>query len=1104
MKRKNINHLAYLVKLSISQFLIIALLCNMTFATDLKGQKTKSVFDVTLKISAKDRSISKVLQEIETKTEFRFFFDNKTLKNKPNVTLKENILGDVLTSIGSQARLNFKQVNDVIAVTEPKKTEKQKPVEVEVYDKELKGKVTDQVTNEPLIGATIRVKETTIGTITDADGNFSLTVPDNAGTLMISYVGFKTKELAIGNQSYFDIPMESDVSSLNEVIVVAYGTQKKSDVTGSITSVKSDEFNSGVVTNPGQLLQGKVAGVNITNASGEPGAAQNIIIRGVGSLRSGTTPLFVVDGFLLDNTSTGVANNPLNFLNPNDIASIEVLKDASAAALYGTRAANGVVVITTKKGSTGKTKFELSATSAWSTLANQMDVFSAQEFRNQVNAINGVLTDGGGNTNWQDELTQTGKSQDLNLSMSGGNGDDFSYYASVGVQQQQGILKESELDRYSGKLKMNQTGWNDRLKIDYNLTASRTENLRPNINTTIRDMLGLNPTFNAFTDGEYSFLPEGRINPLLRNDLFSDKSINNRILASIAPSVEIIDGLTYRINFGVDYSQTSRYIQNKAISLSQYDQQGSLTSIAVENTNRLVENTLNYSFGMDQHTFSILAGHSYQKFFFFQRNIDQRGFEESSIDPVYTGDYISSNINIVEVDAAAVENELQSFFGRVNYAYDDKYLLTATYRADGSSKFGGNNKYAYFPSLAAGWIVSNESFFSSTMIDNLKLRASWGKTGNQEIPSKITQVSYQESRDSQNTYPLEKDQLSIDDYPLGITFARLANPDLQWEVSRQTDIGLDFSLLNYRLTGTIDYFNKVSDNILLEVTPPDPISPTPTFWTNIPNMEIKNSGIELSVAYSSDPNAELSWTVGGNFSKINNEIVNSPFRVLTTGSAQGAGQTGATINGYINGKSVGSFYMLSFDGIGTDSLNQFVDRVPDGEQTDDDRSVVGSALPDVVYGFYANLGYKGFDLSINFNGVAGNKIYNHNRMELFSRGLLSTSNNTTAFATEFKNESNTNSNTVSTRYIEDGSFLRLNNLTLGYTLGANKVGLKEGTFQNVRLFLTGQNLFVLTDYSGFDPEVNTGISSGGIQTFGIDRLTYPAARTFLVGISATF
>ena len=1100
MKSELLRTIMYLSKSMFYLFLIQTVSLQLLFAGNTTGQTLK---EVEVDIYLQNATLVEVFSEIEEKTKFSFVYDRSisSAKKKFSINGKSKSLEDVLLELAKNYDLRFQRINSSIYV---KKTSKKTDLEDRILeiDKNLSGKVTDD-SGQPLIGATVLLKGTTIGTVTDIDGSFDLSVPENAETLIVSYIGYISQEIPIGSQTNFSIELGEDVSGLNEVIVVGYGVQKKSDVTGSISSVKSEDFNNGVVTNPGQLLQGKIAGVNITNASGEPGASQNIIIRGIGSLRSGTTPLFVVDGFLLDNSSNGVANNPLNFLNPNDIASIEVLKDASAAALYGTRASNGVVVITTKKGSTGKTKFELSASTAWSTIANKMDVFSADEFRTQVNAIQGVLTDGGGSTDWQDELTQTARSQDYNLSMSGGS-ENASFYASVGVQQQEGILKKSQLDRYSGKLKMSQKGWNGRINVNYNLTAARTENLRPDISGTISDMLDLNPTFNAVADnGEFSFLPEGRINPLLRNELYSDEAINNRILANVAPSVEIVQGLTYKINLGVDYSQTNRYIQNRAISLSQFQQFGSLATINTENTNTLIENTLRYAFDLEKHSISFLAGHGYQEFSTFRRRVDQAGFETSSIDPI-NQDYISSDINMVEVDVVAVKDELQSFFGRLDYGYESKYLLTATLRADGTSRFGGNNKYAYLPSVGLGWNITNETFFQSSLFDNLKLRASWGVTGNQELASKSTLVEFEESRGSQTTYPLEDDQLTIDDYPVGITFVRLANPDLQWEESRQTDVGLDFTLLNFRLTGTIDYFNKVSDNILLFAAVADPIAPTSSQWQNIPNMEIHNSGVELSLAYSSDPSSDFQWTVGGNVSKINNEIVNSPFLVLTTGAAIGAGQTGATINGYINGEPVGSFYTLTFDGIGDDGLNQFVDLDTDNEQTDLDRSVVGSALPDVVYGFYTNMSYKGFDLSLNFNGVSGNDIYNHNRMEIFSRGLLATSNNTTAFATEFPNESNTNSNTVSTRYLEDGSFLRLNNVTLGYSLTPEKVGLVDNTFSNIRLYVTGQNLFVISDYSGFDPEVNTGSNRGDVQNFGIDRLTYPTSRTFLIGIRATF
>lgn len=970
------------------------------------------------------------------------------------------------------------------------------------------GTVTD-TQNLPLPGATVLEKGTTNGTTADFDGNFSINVANNA-VLEVSYLGYSPTEVPIAGQSTFTIQLEEDATQLEDVVVVGYGTQKRSDITGAIASVKSGDFNQGVVTNPGELLQGKMAGVNIASNSGEPGASQNVIIRGIGSLRSGTQPLYVVDGFLLDNSSTGVDTNPLNFLNPNDIESIDVLKDASATAVYGSRASNGVVVITTKRGKSGKTEMNFSVSTALSSMANTIDVFGADEFRRQVPVVGGTLEDFGANTDWQDELSQTGVWKNLNFSMSGATNEKFSYFASVGFQDQEGILKNSDLKTYSGKLNMNQKAFNGRLNVDYNLTASHTENLRPDIESTISDMLSLNPTISPYTNGEPTLLNTNALNPIKRYDLYSDTAINNRILASISPSIEILDGLIYKINLGVDYSATNRDKQYKPFSSVVNESNisdGSLESAINTNTNQLVENTLTYNWNSGVHNLILLAGHSYQKFLNEARIFSYRGFANNNIEPRFQ-DQTSSDVYPTSVRSSAVKNELQSVFGRLNYTYADKYLLTATLRADGSSKFGENNKYGYFPSVALGWNISKENFMANSVFDILKLRASWGRTGNQEIPSKITKASFSEDRliegdGSLNTYPIDTDASSIDGYPYGIVFTRLANPDLKWEVSTQIDVGIDFAIFDYRLTGTLDYFNKESSNILLEVVPSDPVEPTATFWNNIDNMKIHNNGIELALDYNSDAQRDFSYTIGGNITYIQNKVKDSPYSVLTTGAAQGSGQTGATINGYINNEPIGAFYMLQFDGIDADGLNIFKDTNGDGEVLDDDRSVVGSAIPKFIYAYYLNLKYKAFDLGLNFNGVAGNKVYNHTTMTLFNKAQLAKSNNTTDFAVQYPNESATNANTVSTRYLENGSFLRLNNATLAYNFSSDKIGLGDA-LQNIRISLTGQNLLVLTDYSGFDPEVNTGSTSGEIQTFGIDRFTYPKARTFLIGLNVAF
>ncbi|MGS2761560.1 SusC/RagA family TonB-linked outer membrane protein [Sinomicrobium sp. M5D2P9] len=1076
-------------------FLIAGALLNPVLASDAAGQKLESY---KVDLSVKDATVVEVLKDIEAQTDFKFVYDRKIerLGKTYDISYKDESLRSILEWIAKDASLAFRRINHTISIDVNQKKVTERVLDIAFQT--ITGIITDE-NGVPLAGATIIEKGTTNGATTDFDGNFSIDVEDDA-FLQVSYLGYKTQEISVNGRSVINIQLIPDAAQLDDVVVVGYGTQKKTDITGSIGSVKQEDFNKGIVTNPGQLLQGKVAGVNVSTVSGEPGASQDVIIRGIGSLRSGTTPLYVVDGFALDNTSTGVPTNPLNFINPHDIEKIDVLKDASAAAIYGARAANGVIVITTKKGKEGRAEMNLTVSTALSTLANKIDVFSASEFREQVARVGGNLRDGGANTDWQDEFTRTAISKNINFSMGGGT-EKFSYYGSAGVNDQEGILRNSDLRTYSGRLNLSQKALNDRFKVELNLSGTRTENKRPLTTTIISDMLRSNPTYPAYTNGEPTPVINGdQFNSLVREQLYGDFANNNRILANISPSVEIVKGLTYKLNLGVDYSNTDREQQNKPYTARE-DEIGSLNLTYTSNTNTLVENYLTYKQNIGQHDMTFLVGHTYQETLYKARGWEYENFPDNGIDPRYQ---IEAAGNPVSRWSDAIKNELQSFFGRVNYGFADKYLLTVTMRADGSSKFGENNKYGYFPSVAAGWNISQENFMINTPFSNLKLRASWGRTGNQEIPSKITQASYTDSRADNDTYPLSDNVNSLDAYPFGTVYTRLANPDIQWEVSTQANVGIDFGLFNNQLTGTLDYFNKVSENVLLEVVPSDPIQPTNTFWTNIPDMEIKNNGLEISLDYRSNgSNGDFSYNIGGNAAFTKNKVENSPYQVLTTGAAQGAGQTGATINGYLNGEPIGTFYMKEFLGINEDGFSQFRDVNGDGEILDNDRMIVGKALPDVTYAFYLNFFYKKFDLNLNFNGAAGNQIYNHTAMSNFTKGNLALSFNTTDKAIEYEEEVLNNTNEVSTRYLENGDYLRLNNATLGYNLDPKLLGMTD-YIKNIRFSITGQNLFVLTDYSGFDPEVNTGNSSGGIQTFGIDRYTYPKARTFLFGLNVSF
>ncbi len=963
----------------------------------------------------------------------------------------------------------------------------------------IAGVVVDE-SDEPLTGATVLLKGSSTGTVTELDGSFRLQA--NTGDILVfSFLGMESQEVALTNTDFLRVVLMSGATSLEELVVVGYGSQRKSDVTGAIASLRSENFNRGIVSNPGQLLQGKVAGVNVTSSSGEPGANQDIIIRGIGSLRAGTSPLFVVDGFALDNTGNGLATNPLNFINPQDIESIDVLKDASASAIYGARAANGVIVITTKRGKSGQTQVNLSASKGVSTLAREIAIFGAEAFRSQVRAIGGTLDDGGASTDWQDALSRTGQTNNVNVSLSGGTAQS-SYFASFGGEEQEGILNDNSLRRYSGRLNLSQRALNDRFKAELNLTASQITNRRADAASVVRSMLQLNPTYTAVSNNTPADDLIGNIvNPFLGPSLYGDFASSNRILANFSPSLEIVKGLTYKLNVGVDYSTATRDVQSIPYLAIADFANGSLFSSNTANSNSLIENTLNYDFSANQSNINLLVGHSYQKIEVENKVFSTSGFPINGVEPRYQAGAASLPTTL---GAFANINELQSFFGRINYAYNNRYLLTATMRADGSSKFGDNNKYGYFPSVALGWNLSNEGFLKDAgLFDYLKLRASWGQTGNQEIPSKITKASFTESNTGSNTYPLDPTASELDDYPYGSIFTRLANPDIQWEVSTQSNIGFDFALMKGKLSGTIDYFNKVSENVLLEVSPVDPIQPTNRFWTNIPDMQIINSGVELALSYSQQSQAGFSYTIGGNISFIQNEVKDSPFEILTTGAVLGAGQSGATINGIINGQPIGTFFVQEFIGIGEDGLNLFADRNNDGEILDNDRFAAGTALPTHIFAFNIDLAYKQFDLSFNFNGMGGNKLFNHVALSIFNKGNLSNSLNTTDLAVQFPNEDFSNSNRVSTRYLEDGSFLRLNNATLGYTIPTQKLGW--GKFiRDMRVSVTGQNLLLFTKYSGFDPELNTGTSIDAIQSFGIDYFSYPRARTFSLNLNVSF
>ena len=975
--------------------------------------------------------------------------------------------------------------------------------------------VTGQVTDEqggPLPGVNVLEKGTSNGTVTDVGGNYRISVGGSESVLVFSFVGTLTQELSVGDHTTLAVQLMPDDQTLSEVVVTGYGTQQKQDVTGAVGSIKSGEFNEGIINSPEQLIQGKVAGVNITSASGAPGATQSITIRGPGGIRTGSSPLFVVDGLALDNSETGGGFNPLNFINPQDIESIDVLKDASATAIYGSRGANGVILITTRRGGQGRSSVKYNTSWGVSQLARPLDVFTADEYRQQIVAVGGVLEDSMASTDWQEEISRSALTQNHNLTLTGA-ADKLTYYASLGLQDQEGVLKNSGMKRYSGRLNASQDFMEDRLHVDLNLNVAQTIHELPpatggsgNDNAAsngksiaiIGQAISANPTYPAYDRNGNPYQYQSGANPLRTLELQKNITKTTRIIGNISPSFDITKSLVYRLNFGIDQSNSMQDIQSLASVIP--EQNGRLETIYRMNNNRLIENYLTLTHNAGDHDLSVLAGHSYQRFFMQRRANSINNFPITQVEPIYNpgiGQELTLANNLPQ--GSAVVNELQSFFGRVNYQWKGRYLATATVRADGSSKFGENNKYGVFPSFSLGWRIVEEPFLvSSGFVSDLKLRAGWGKTGNQEIPSKITQALFTSEVTSTTSYPLNENA----QYPGGITYTRFANPDIQWEVSTQTNVGLDFGFFNGALAGSIDVFNKVSNNILLEVIPADPVQPATTVWANVEDMQIINRGLELSMNYAHTAN-HFSYSLGGNATFLRNRVENSPYSVISTGSASGSGLSSATVNGYINGEPIGTFLLQDHIGFDEEGLNVFRDINGDGLVNDVDRVAAGSALPTTQYNFFGNLSHRGWSLSFNVNGVSGNKVYDNTANANFYKLLLSKGLNTTPAAVANPEESVNNSAPVSTRYLKDGSFLRLNNVNLTYTFNTTALGIDRWVHA-LQLSLTGQNLWLLTDYDGYDPEVNTDRSSDGIASYGIDYLSYPKARTVMVGLNVTF
>lgn len=979
-------------------------------------------------------------------------------------------------------------------------------------DRTVSGKVTDSKDGSPVSGASVQAKGTRSGTSTKADGTFSLSVSSTVTTLVISSVGYDRMEVAITGSSVDVSLTPSAATSLNEVVVTGYGTSKKKDLTGSVGSIKEKDFNKGVFTSPDQLMQGKISGVQMVNNSGTPGGAATIRIRGASAITGTGNPLFVVDGVPLDGRSarpgigdiglggSNPGNNPLNFINPADIASIDILKDASATAIYGSRAAYGVVLITTKRGKAGDPRIEVTTSVGTSKILKQIEVLDASQFR-QALTYYGLsnANDRGANVNAMDAITRSGLIQNYNVSLSGGN-ENGRYRLSLGVLDQEGIVKKSGIRKYTANLNLNlKFLQSKKLGMDINIAPSQyIENIAPISNdagsrgSLIGNALQWNPTerlrltkvgggdsINVLVGGDL-------LNPVAVQEAITDRSKVTTVLFSISPYYKITKDLEYRFLYSYNYGIGRRGTTVQPfINFNDVYGKGRVRIAQAELITTSLTHTLSYNKQITTDlNLQAVVGYEYLKF--VSKGNDLGGFGNSNGGFGYYGldflDYIqfTNPTNRTFSSYADPTNELQSYFARTVFNYKDKYLLTATIRADGSTKFGKNNRYGYFPSFGAAWNIHKEDFFHVNFINSLKLRAGWGKTGNSEYPSGSSQLRYSFSGNGSG----------------GFSAVNNGNDDLQWQADRQFNVGIDATVWSNKLTITIDYFNKRTTRLLFPTEAAVPGVPGVPQWRNL-DGNIDNKGLEASVNAAIINKKDFGWDFGVNATFIKNSV-SGLSSTINTGGLHGQGITGTTVQVIKNGLPINAFFTKNF--IGWDKSG------PGGSAfavyQDDGYTLyyVGNPNPKMLLGLSTTLRYHKLSLVANMNGAFGHDIYNNTLNSVINVGSISNGKNiaVSVYKDPVK-ESFANPLSASSRFLEKGNYLKMTNATLSYAFGDIGKYIK-----GLSLYITGQNLFVLTDFSGFDPEVNVDKNQNGVPSQSIEYIPYPSARTFTFGITVGF
>lgn len=1088
-------------------------------------------------IKVEKATVAEVLQIIEQESDYFLFYNNKVvdLDEEVSLNLTNKSVTEVLNLLFKDKEVTYTITNKQIVLS--KKTESSHS-DYAQQQNSISGKVTDEQ-GETLPGVTVIIKGTTKGTVTNLDGYYSLNVK-TGDVIVFSFVGMLTKEAPVGNQSSINVTMAVDAIGIEEVVAVGYGTMKKSDLTGSIASISSDDLGEVSPDAFSRALTGKIAGVQIQQTTGAPGGNLVVRVRGSGSLSAGNDPLYVIDGFPIQQggiSTTDQGFNPMSSINPNDIESIEVLKDASASAIYGSRGANGVVLITTKKGKSGATKLSFNTSWGVQTVINKIELLNGDEFIDfsrdafenaAATSSPGIISPGfinndsfyrGINTDWQDEIFRTALVQNYQLSASGGT-DKMQYFLSGAYLNEEGTVLSSGFQRFSLRSNIS-SQLTDFLKLGVNFTPSFTMNDEVNaeghwggnavINMSLINFPFLKPDENSedFVNSDPNFICCGVPNPVTTAQDFDATSNQFRVLSTVYLEADIAKGLKAKTSMGIDFSNWERNEFNPAHIKRNVDDH-SANSREFSQRSWLSENTLTYSKKIGDHSLTALGGFTYQEYHQQNNVISANKLTNDIVRTI-------NDFNTVTNAYSAIEKwSLVSYLARLNYSYENKYLFTATVRSDGSSRFGSNNKYATFPSASIGWVVSEESFMQNIdEISRLKVRASYGKSGNNGIGN---YSSIGKLNGSTYVFGAGNGVSASGLYP-----GNIGNSDLTWETTLQSDFGLEVGMLDNRIYLVADYYKSETEGLLLNV----PIPRSSGFGSALQNLgRIQNKGFEFTVN-SRNIEGDLKWNTNFNLSFNKNKILELGPEGDPIRSGSGAGKI------YLNeiGGELGAFNVYKQIGIfqseeeiansatwntsrGTYPGDvKYEDQNNDGVIDSDDKVNMGSNNPDFTWGITNTLSYKSFDLNIVVNGVQG--IMVHNVARRFYNNLEGNQNQSIDALNRWKSPSEpgdgitpranrvtsgNNNVAESSRWLEDASFIRIQDLTLGYNVPsyvAAKLSLK-----NVRIYGAVSNLAYFTKYSGYNPEVS--YSGGSSLSKGTDYGSYPLARRFTFGIKADF